>query len=117
MEQKEIWNLKALKILLDRLNQKIKRISLNTSMDIFSTDDNKLRYLKNFNWLDNYFIIIFENYDELCIWDYDNFDFDTNTREKEQIQELLKDTNLTYTLDELNNLIELICKENNFNIN
>jgi len=116
-----MWNLKILKKLLDNWNFKIKKIYLNTSNDLFSSDDWELKALSHFNWMDNYFTITFDNWDELSIWDFNKYQIDSDlnesTREKEQINELLNSDSFNYTINELNNFIEILAKENNLVFN
>lgn len=119
---KELWNLKKIKKLLDNMNIKIKKINLNTSMDLFSSEDNKLKSLSHFDWLNSYFTIVFDNWDQLSLWDFNEYQVDSDnvsTRNIEQINDLLKDNdnNFIYTLNELNNFIEQLSYENNIIFN
>jgi len=115
-----MWNLKIIKTLLDNWNFKIKKIYLNTSKDIYSSDDWELKSLTNFDWMNNYFTITFENWDELSIWDFNKYQVDSDnniTREIEQINEVLNDKNFNYTLAELNDFIEQLATENHLQFN
>lgn len=113
----KLWKLLALKKLLDLTNPKIKKIYVNTAQELYSSTDWEIPRLKRFDWMNNYYTITFDNWDELSIWDFSKYQISDNnekTREVEQINELLED--IDFSIDELNYFIEDIAKSYNIKI-
>ena len=97
----------------------IRKIDVNNRDEYFSTEDKDIPFkmLKTFNWMDNYYMIYFhDNYDELCIWDYNNFDTENSNQKTEQFNEYLKDLMWEFSVQELNDFIEPLIKLKTNNI-